>query len=83
MRKLPTHLKLLRGNPGKRPIMPDPEPPIPEKLPEPPEFLRTDARDEWWRIVPELKALGLLTRSISCRSLPIAMLMAGGSRRSK
>ena len=61
MHKVPTHLKLLRGNPGRRPIKPEPEPPIPEKLPEPPSFLGADARDEWWRVVPELKVLGLLT----------------------
>ena len=61
MRKLPTHLKLLRGNPGKRPIKREPEPVVPEKLPEPPAFLSEDAINEWWRVVPELRALGLLT----------------------
>ena len=61
MRKLPTHLKLLRGNPGKRPIKPEPEPTLPETLPEPPSFLPTDAVNEWWRVVPELRALGILT----------------------
>jgi P27 family predicted phage terminase small subunit len=61
MRKLPTHLKLLKGNPGKRPIKPEPEPAVPEKLPEPPAFLSEDAVNEWWRVVPELRALGLLT----------------------
>ena len=61
MRKIPTHLRLLRGNPGKRPIRPEPEPPIPQTLPEPPPFLSEDARNEWWRVVPELRALGLLT----------------------
>jgi terminase small subunit-like protein len=61
MRKIPTHLRLLRGNPGKRPIRPEPEPPIPEKLLEPPAFLSEDAKNEWWRVVPELHALGLLT----------------------
>ena len=61
MRKLPTHLKLLRGNPGKRPIRPEPDLSVPENLPEPPDFLCRHSVDEWWRIVPELKALGLLT----------------------
>ena len=61
MRKLPTHLKLLRGNPGKRPVKPEPEPTLPETLPEPPSFLPTDAVNEWWRVVPELRALGILT----------------------
>ena len=61
MRKLPTHLKLLRGNPGRRAILPEPEPTVPDKLPEPPGFLNEDAVNEWWRVVPELHALGLLT----------------------
>jgi P27 family predicted phage terminase small subunit len=61
MRKVPTHLRLLRGNPGKRPIKPEPEPSVPEMLPEPPSFLSVDAVNEWWRVVPELRALGLLT----------------------
>ena len=61
MRKTPTHLRLLRGNPGKRPIKPEPEPSVPEKPPEPPDFLSEDAVNEWWRVAPELHALGLLT----------------------
>ena len=61
MRKVPTHLRLLRGNPGKRPIKPEPEPTVPEKLPEPPAFLDEQAQNEWWRVAPELHALGLLT----------------------
>ena len=61
MRKIPTHLRLLRGNPGKRPIKPEPEPAVPEKLPEPPAFLSEDAVNEWWRVAPELHALDLLT----------------------
>jgi P27 family predicted phage terminase small subunit len=61
MRKIPTHLRLLRGNPGKRAIKPEPEPPVPDKPPEPPLFLSEDAKNEWWRVAPELHALGLLT----------------------
>jgi P27 family predicted phage terminase small subunit len=61
MRKLPTHLKLLRGNPGKRAIQPEPEPAVPGTPPEPPAFLGEDAKNEWFRVVPELQRLGLLT----------------------
>lgn len=61
MRKIPTHLRLLRGNPGKRPIKPEPEPAVPDKPPEPPAFLSEDAVNEWWRVAPELHALGLFT----------------------
>jgi P27 family predicted phage terminase small subunit len=61
MRRIPTHLKLLRGNPGKRPIPPEPEPQVSTDVPEPPSFLTGYAADEWWRIGPELHRLGLLT----------------------
>jgi P27 family predicted phage terminase small subunit len=57
----PTHLRLLRGNPGKRAIRPEPQPPIPADMPEPPSFLGAYARDEWWTAGPELHRLGLLT----------------------
>src|SRR4051794_4588403 len=57
----PTKLKVAAGNPGKRPLNdrePQPavaEPPLPAWLPQ-------RAKAEWRRIVPELLALGLLTR---------------------
>lgn len=57
----PTHLRLLRGNPGKRPIRSEPEPQIPESIPEPPAFLTGHAADEWRRVAPELYRLRLLT----------------------
>jgi P27 family predicted phage terminase small subunit len=64
----PTALKLLRNNPGRRPIHPEREvqpPPIP--LPDPPAALAGDraaqveARAEWTRRGAQLTALGLLT----------------------
>jgi len=61
MRKLPSHLKLLRGNPGKRPIRPEPEPAVPTTPPDPPEFLDEHAKNEWWRVAPKLHALGSST----------------------
>jgi P27 family predicted phage terminase small subunit len=57
----PTHLKLIRGNPGKRPIRPEPQPAQTAEVPEPPSFLTGYAADEWWRVAPELYRLGLLT----------------------
>jgi P27 family predicted phage terminase small subunit len=57
----PTHLKLLRGNPGKRPIHPEPEPEISPAVPEPPPFLTGYAVDEWRRVAPVLYRLSLLT----------------------
>jgi P27 family predicted phage terminase small subunit len=57
----PTHLRLLRGNPGKRPIRPEPQPAIPDNMPPPPRFLGAYAQDEWWTTGPKLYRLGLLT----------------------
>ncbi len=58
---VPSKLKLLRGNPGKRPINkrePAPQQAIPECPPE----LDAAAAAEWARICPELAAVGVLTR---------------------
>ena len=57
----PAHLRLLRGNPGKRAIKREPEPEIPVVVPEPPEFLTGLAMDEWYRVSVELHRLQLLT----------------------
>jgi P27 family predicted phage terminase small subunit len=59
-RPKPTRLKLLTGNPGKRPMNenePKPNPAIPECPPE----LGPAARREWDRLVHELAVLRLLT----------------------
>jgi P27 family predicted phage terminase small subunit len=53
---------LLRGNPGLQKINEDePVPARPPAVPEPPDFLRGYACDEWCRVAPELHVLGLLT----------------------
>lgn len=57
----PTALKILQGNPGKRPLPKD-EPRPEAKTPSCPRFLSGGAKAEWRRIVPELEALGLLTK---------------------
>lgn len=58
----PTKLKLVRGNPGHRPL-PEDEPEIaaPSELPEPPEHLDAEACREWNRTGSLLLAAGLLT----------------------
>jgi P27 family predicted phage terminase small subunit len=61
-RPTPTHLRLLRGNPSKRPVNPnEPKPSIPEECLPPPKFLEPYAVEEWQRVAPELHRLGLLT----------------------
>jgi P27 family predicted phage terminase small subunit len=60
-RPTPIPLRLLRGNPGKRPIGAHIEPERPAEPPEPPPFLAKHAQDEWWRVAPGLHQMGLLT----------------------
>ena len=56
----PTALKILRGNPGKRPLAHDEPKPRPV-APECPAWLLAEAKREWRRVAPELERLGLLT----------------------
>ena len=58
---VPTKLKVLRGNPGRRPIRPEPQPLTPDDIPTPPGYLGEHGRREWARMAPELLRLGLLT----------------------
>jgi P27 family predicted phage terminase small subunit len=58
---MPTHLRLIRGNASKRPIRSEPQPARSLEIPQPPEFLARYAREEWYRVAPELYRLGLLT----------------------
>jgi P27 family predicted phage terminase small subunit len=57
----PLPLRLLKGNPQKRPLRPEIEPERPVEPPEAPPFLGGFARDEWYRVVGELHRLKLLT----------------------
>lgn len=59
---MPTALKLIRGNPGRRPINTR-EPQPPRARPTCPEWLDKEARSEWRRVVPLLDNLGLLTKA--------------------
>ena len=57
----PTELKLIEGNPGKRPL-PENEPKPEPIAPKCPTWLHKDAKKEWKRIAPQLERLGLLTQ---------------------
>ena len=57
----PTSLKVLNGNPGKRPL-PKNEPKPTPTAPDCPEWLSDNAKAEWQRIAPQLEKLGLLTQ---------------------
>ena len=56
----PSALKLLTGNPGKRPL-PSDEPQIPASLPPAPDHLNELARGEWKRVAESLYNCGILT----------------------
>lgn len=56
----PTALKLVTGNPGKRPL-PKKEAKVAISEPQPPAFLCDDAKVEWGRVVSVLYAAGLMT----------------------
>lgn len=57
---VPTSLKLLRGNPGKRPLHPEPRP-VPSSTVPPVWLTDRTARVEYERLAPELVRMGLLT----------------------
>ena len=56
----PTALKILEGNPGKRPLN-DKEPQPEKKAPRCPSWLEQEAKNEWRRMSKTLEAMGLLT----------------------
>jgi P27 family predicted phage terminase small subunit len=56
----PVNLKILEGNPGKRPLNLNDPKPI-QVAPECPDWLLDEAKKEWKRLAPELERLGLLT----------------------
>jgi P27 family predicted phage terminase small subunit len=67
-RPIPTQLKLLRGNPGKRRLNPEAEPQpaaVSESFDEPPAELKGNARAiaEWRRVAPLLRLCGLVTQA--------------------
>jgi P27 family predicted phage terminase small subunit len=57
----PARLRLLKGNPGKRPVRSPPEPARADERPEPPRHLQGYAREAWLELAPELHRLNLLT----------------------
>jgi P27 family predicted phage terminase small subunit len=57
----PTALKVLEGNPGKRPLN-DKEPQPERKAPRCPSWLEPEAKKEWKRMAKTLEAIGVLTQ---------------------
>ena len=57
----PTALKLLEGNPGKRPLN-DKEPKPQKKAPSCPKWLDPEAKKEWRRLASKMEMMGILPR---------------------
>lgn len=58
----PTALRLLAGNPGKRPLNElEPEPDVLEGIPDPPDWLKFEGKREWYRLVPALVNTRVIT----------------------
>ncbi|MGH7083545.1 MAG: phage terminase small subunit P27 family [Acetobacteraceae bacterium] len=60
-RPRPTHLKLITGNPGKRPLNPAEPKPASAAPPAAPAELSEEAKTEWRRVARRLYGLGLLS----------------------
>ena len=59
----PTALRVLTGNPGKRPLPTnEPQPPASDPMPACPSFVTGLARKHWRELAPQLVALGLLKK---------------------
>jgi P27 family predicted phage terminase small subunit len=58
---VPTRLKVLRGNPGKRALNASEPAPAPRRSLAPPAWLEGEAAAEWRRLAPKFARLGLLT----------------------
>jgi P27 family predicted phage terminase small subunit len=54
-------LKLITGNPGRRPLNPKEAKP-PAVIPDPPEMMKGAALDEWKRVTPLLADVGLIAK---------------------
>jgi phage terminase small subunit len=59
-RPVPTHLKVLRGNPGKRPLNAQ-EPQPDNTIPHCPQWLDATARKAWRRIIRAMRHTGVIT----------------------
>lgn len=58
----PTAMKILEGNPGKRPLNTN-EPVPPKGSVKCPAWLEPEAKKEWKRLAPSLEAMGVLTQA--------------------
>lgn len=57
----PTAIKLLEGNPGKRPLNAN-EPKPEKKAPSCPKWLEPEAKKEWRRLAKQMEQIGILTQ---------------------
>ena len=76
----PTALKLLEGNPGKRPIN-EHEPIPPKGTVKCPTWLEPEAKKEWKRLAPSLEAMGVLTQADLTVRFPLSSTASASTPR--
>lgn len=59
---IPTEIKILEGNPSKRPLNTHEPKPL-KKAPPCPKWLEAEAKKEWRRLAKALEAMGVLTEA--------------------
>ena len=72
----PTRLRLIEGNPGRRPINGS-EPKPPGRLPSCPAHLSPTAKNEWKRLARSRNVVGLLTQAHRAPLAAYCQLEAG------
>ena len=78
----PTALKLLKGNPGKRPLN-QREPKPKEGFPSPPRWLNGAARTEWFRVKDAMEETGAITKADRAMLLAYCLYYAKFEERAK
>jgi len=79
----PTKLKVLRGNPGRRPINTDEPEPKPISGSDPPAYLLASEKAWWEHHGPALERLGLLTEADEGKFALLCRLLADADRYAK
>ena len=69
---IPTAIKILQGNPGKRPLNQNEPKPI-KRAPKCPTWISSEAKKEWRRMCKQLEIIGTIVKTPSgyCQQVPL------------